>query len=287
MGQRHCGGADRTAVIVDSQVHVWAEDRPWPPGTGARAHRKVALGAEPLLAEMAAAGVDRAILVPPSYEGDRNDLVLAAAQRWPDRFGAMVRIPMRPPMSRDALAAFCAQPGLLGLRLTFHLPHQRVWLEDGSADWFWPLAEALGIRVMVLPVGSLDRIAAIAERHPGLRIAIDHFSHHRSFSEAPRIDQAEIAALVALARFPSVMVKASCLPFFSAEPYPFRDLDATIRRVFDAFGPRRMFWGSDMTRLACPYRQAVTHFTEELPWLQGEARALVMGRALLDWLDWR
>jgi hypothetical protein len=81
-------------------------------------------------------------------------------------------------------------------------------------------------------------------------------------------------------------VKASCLPFFSREPYPFHDLDDVIRRVFDAFGPHRFFWGSDMTRLPCTYPQAVTHFTEELPWLAGEAKALVMGRALLAWSGW-
>jgi hypothetical protein len=30
----------------------------------------------------------------------------------------------------------------------------------------------------------------------------------------------------------------------------------------------------------------VTLFTEELPWLTGADRDLVMGRALCDWLSW-
>jgi predicted TIM-barrel fold metal-dependent hydrolase len=235
---------------------------------------------------MAAAGVDRAILVPPSYEGDYNDLVLAAATNWPDRFRAMGRIAVERPMTRQALAAFRAQPGLLGIRLTFHLPRMRRWLFDGTADWFWPLAEELDIPLMILPVGSLPRIGEIAARHPGLRICIDHFSHHRALDGEPEIHLDEIAALVALAPLPNVAVKASCLPFFSREPYPFHDLDDVIRRVFDAFGPHRFFWGSDMTRLPCTYPQAVTHFTEELPWLAGEAKALVMGRALLAWSGW-
>ncbi len=33
---------------------------------------------------MGKAGVDRAILVPPSWEGDRNDVALEAAQAHPD-----------------------------------------------------------------------------------------------------------------------------------------------------------------------------------------------------------
>ena len=277
------------APIVDAQVHIWAPerpDRPWPPGGAARAHRPVPLEAPALLREMEAAGVDRAILVPPSYEGDRNDLVLAAAAAWPDRFRAMGRIAVESPMTRAELAGFMRQPGMLGIRLTFHLPQTRRWLFDGTADWFWPLAEELGIPLMILPVGSLPRIGEIAARHPALRIAIDHFSHHRALEGEPEIHLDEIAALIALARLPNVVVKASCLPFFSREPYPFRDLDDVIRRVFDAFGPHRFFWGSDMTRLPCFYRQAVTHFTERLPWLTGEAKALVMGGALLAWSGW-
>jgi predicted TIM-barrel fold metal-dependent hydrolase len=275
--------------IVDAQVHIWAAERPgrpWPPGTAKRAHRPVPLGAEQLLVEMAEAGVDRAVLVPPSYEGDYNDLVLEAATRWPDRFRAMGRISIDRPMTRDALAAFARQPGMMGIRLTFHLPATRPWLFDGTADWFWPLAEELGIPLMILPCGSLPRIGEIAARHPGLRIAIDHFSHHRALDEEPSLHLDEIEELVRLARLPNVVVKASCLPFFSREAYPFHDLDGVIRRVFDAFGPRRFFWGSDMTRLPCTYRQAVTHFTEALPWLTGEAKELVMGRALLAWSGW-
>jgi len=47
-----------------------------------------------------------------------------------------------------------------------------------------------------------------------------------------------------------------------------------------------MFWGTDITRMPCSYRQCVTRFTEELPWLSGRAQELVMGRAVRDWLGW-
>ena len=59
-----------------------------------------------------------------------------------------------------------------------------------------------------------------------------------------------------------------------------------LRRVFDAFGPRRMFWGTDLTRLPCTYRQAITLFTEELPWLSADDQEWVMGRGPCDWLGW-
>ena len=48
-----------------------------------------------------------------------------------------------------------------------------------------------------------------------------------------------------------------------------------------------MFWGTDITRMPCSWRQCVTMFTEELPWLKGRDKELVMGRAVCAWLDWK
>jgi L-fuconolactonase len=110
-------------MIVDSQVHIWAADtpeRPWPPGQAARAHQLTPLTAEKLLGQMDVAGVTRAILVPPSWEGDRNDVVLAAAQRYPDRFAVMGRISLEAPQSRTEFLPLVRTKGMLGLRFTFH-----------------------------------------------------------------------------------------------------------------------------------------------------------------------
>ena len=59
-----------------------------------------------------------------------------------------------------------------------------------------------------------------------------------------------------------------------------------MHRVYDAFGPERLFWGTDVTRLPCTWRQAITMFTEELPWLSDADKDLIMGRALCTWINW-
>src|SRR6266568_2239510 len=61
-----------------------------------------------------------------------------------------------------------------------------------------------------------------------------------------------------------------------------------VRWVFDAFGPRRCFWGTDMTNsfTKASYRQRVTHFTEELDFLSEEDKDWIMGRAILTRLGW-
>jgi predicted TIM-barrel fold metal-dependent hydrolase len=98
-----------------------------------------------------------------------------------------------------------------------------------------------------------------------------------------------IAQSVALARYPNVSVKLSSVPSFSSEPYPFRDMNVHIRRMFDAFGPRRCYWGTDLTNAfaKASYRERVTHFTEELDFLSEEDKDWVMGRAILEGLGWK
>jgi predicted TIM-barrel fold metal-dependent hydrolase len=109
-------------MIVDSQVHIWAADtpeRPWPAGQAGRAHQSVPLTAEGLLEKMDAAGVARAMLVPPSWEGDRNDVVLAAAHRYPDRFAVMGRLSLEAPASRDEFLPLTRTDGMLGCASPF------------------------------------------------------------------------------------------------------------------------------------------------------------------------
>jgi len=59
-----------------------------------------------------------------------------------------------------------------------------------------------------------------------------------------------------------------------------------MHRVVEAYGPRRVFWGTDLSRLPCSYRQAVTLFTEELGFLSNDDQGWIMGRGLADWLGW-
>ncbi|WNI18790.1 amidohydrolase family protein [Actinacidiphila sp. ITFR-21] len=281
-------------MIVDAQLHLWGADsagRPWPPGTSALAHRAEPYGAEELLVAMDDAGVERAVLVPPSWEGDRNDLALGAARRYPDRFSVMGRLSLAdPPAALAWLAEQSAdrgpagRSGLLGLRFTFHRPPLSDQLKAGRLDWLWPALARAGLPVALYPPGGLRALGAVAERHPDLRLAVDHLALPVNVTGPAAF--AELDDLLALADLPNVAVKATCLPAASARPYPFADLTAAVHRVFDAFGPDRMFWGSDLTRLPCTYRECVEHFTHSLPFLTGRDRERVMGGALLDWAGW-
>jgi predicted TIM-barrel fold metal-dependent hydrolase len=224
------------------------------------------------------------VLVSPSFEGTRNDVVCAAAQAEPARFSVMARFDPTLPEARNFLPQCRALPSVRGVRLSFHRPSLRALLMGDSLDWLWQQAEALGIPLMVLAQhADFPRIGEIAARHPQLRIALDHLglTEGRDAEAFHDFDQ-----LLALAKYPNLSAKASCVPLFTADAYPFRRIHPYLRSVYDAFGAQRMFWGSDLSRLPCSYRQGVTLFTEELDWLHGSELESVMGRALCAWLGW-
>ena len=104
--------------IVDAQIHLWAADRPdrpWPPGGAQRAQKPYPVDKNMALAGMKEAGVDRAVIVPPSWEGERNDVALEAARLHPDRFAVMGRFPLEKRESRSLVDAWKGQPGMLGI----------------------------------------------------------------------------------------------------------------------------------------------------------------------------
>jgi predicted TIM-barrel fold metal-dependent hydrolase len=270
------GAMSGPPFIVDAQVHIWSGGKP----TNAN-HRQVEkFTADDLLKEMDAAGVNGAIIHPPaSWDPNSNELAVEAARRHPDRLAILGNFPLDKPESRKLIDTWKQRPGMLGLRFALLQPHQQAWLTDGTIDWLWPAAERAGLPVALIGGNFVQAMGPIAERHPGLKLIVDHFGR-------PDAAWTNLPEVVALAKFPNVALKATGAPSYSTESYPYRDIHGNIRRLYDAFGPARMFWGTDITRMPCSWRQCVTMFTEELPWLKGRDLELVMGRAVCDWLGW-
>lgn len=275
-------------LVVDSQVHVWGADtpeRPWRPGGHAHAQRATPVGADEVLRWMDAGGVDRAIIVPPSWEGDRNDLAVAAARAHPDRFAVMGRIDPKAPDLTAQLARWREQPGMLGVRLALHTPELRQPFLEGRYDGLWREAERLALPVMVLIHHAyMPMIDEVAARHPRLALTIDHLG--LAIGEKDAHAFRGLDKLLALAARPNVAVKASALPCYTGEAYPYPGLRPHVVRVFEAFGPRRMFWGTDQTRSPVDYRQGVELFTEHMPFLAAGDLEWIMGRGVCEWLGW-
>lgn len=276
-------------IITDSGVHVWGpftEERPLLPGRVP--HLPEPLETEDFLGMMDEAGVHRAILVPPSWPGDYNDYCLNAAAAYPDRFAVMGRVTVEDPDAPAVVERWKNRPGMLGVRLTLHHEWDEGWVRDGTLDWFWAAAERLEIPVMMNAPTILPDLASVAERHPSLPLIIDHMGLRKGTKDdavGPGLDH-----VVALARYANVSVKLTQVPNRSTETYPYRNMHDHVKRLLDSFGPRRTFWGSEVSVLLsktdCSYAQNLTLFTEEMDFLSGEDLEWVMGRGLAEALPW-
>jgi predicted TIM-barrel fold metal-dependent hydrolase len=272
-------------LIVDSQIHLWQN------GKMSAHHRQIpTYSMEDALAEMGSAGVDCAVIHPPGALREAvNVYAVEAVRRHPDRFCILGHFDLQSPDRENIVAHWRERPGMLGFRFTFGHPHEKAWWTDGSLDWFWAACEKHDLRVGLLASGSnMAALANIAARYSGLKLHIDHIG--RGGGGKGVMDDAVFADLedmLALAKFPNIAVKLSGAPSYSTQPYPYKNLHGYLQQIFDVFGPDRCFWGTDITRMPCTYRQCVTMFTEELPWLKGRDLERVMGGAIIDWLGWK
>lgn len=266
-------------LIVDAQIHLW---------TGNRAplhHWRAPYPMEEALRDMDAAGVHRSVNCPAIWEATSNDYAVEAARKHPDRFATLGWFDLERPEVDDFVDRFVAKPGILGLRFVILTPDQQKLTREGALDWIWAAADRLALPVGLMVSPELyDEVTRIAQRHSRMRLLIDHIGI-RPFSKLPEA-AAHLSSVLDLARLPNVAVKATGTPSMAIDEYPFNSIHSVLKRTFDAFGPKRMFWGSDITRLKCSWRDCVKLFTEELEWLKGDDLEWVMGRALCEWIGW-
>lgn len=282
-------------LITDAQVHIFEPDRPesrWPkePGrTTPPAKHANGFSPEEMLGAMEAVGVDRAVIVPPAWAGENNAPALAATAKYPGRFAVMGRLDPYAPDAPSRLDHWLEQPNMLGIRMSGRWstsPKQiHEAFEDPDLEWYWSACERLGIRLMVLTREFVSRLAPIAQRHPNLTLIIDHLSVQAGETVAQAF--AAFDDLVALARYPRVYIKLGNAPNRSRQAYPFEDVHPYLRRINDAFGPRRMLWEADITQLTKnTYAECLRLWQEGLPFLSGEDKDWIFGRAGAEALNW-
>ena len=200
----------------------------------------------------------------------------------------MATVPLDKPEGRQILDSLIGQPGMLGVRLTFHHEHDQKWISDGTADWFWPVAEKAGIPVMMNAPSVLKEVGEVAQRHPSLRLIIDHMGRLKGMKDEKL--GLGIAQTMELAKHPNIFVKLTSTQSCSSEDYPYRNIHPHLKRLIEAYSPRRCFWGTDLSamlgRTKCTYRQAVTMFLEEMDFLSQDDLEWIMGRGLAECLPW-
>jgi predicted TIM-barrel fold metal-dependent hydrolase len=82
----------------------------------------------------------------------------------------------------------------------------------------------------------------MCSKFPDTPVVIDHFAR---IGVDGKIRDEQVKQLCALAKFKNTYLKVSAFYALGKKQRPYTDLIPMIRRTYDAFGPKRLMWGSD------------------------------------------
>ena len=234
-------------MIVDSHQHFWDLEEveyPWlVPDYGPLYRTFTPVELEP---QLAAAGVDRTVLVQAANSFEDTDSMLRHAERQ-DWIGAVVGwVPLEDTeATSQALDRYLPNPLFKGIR---HLNH-----EEADPDWLIRPTVIDGLKVLaerdvpydVIAVHPLHlgHVPTLATACPDLSMVIDHLAK-------PPIASGEYDAwkadLRAAAEHPNVHAKISGLNTAADwESWSGSDLVESIGYALEVFGPQRLMFGSD------------------------------------------
>lgn len=266
-------------VIFDSHVHVWKNDSRYPWPADLAAPPKEDATSAMLLAEMSKHGVTRTAIVHVIYY--RWDCRYAADSVRADtnHFAGVCRVD---PLAEDAVSQLerWVSQGLRGVRLSPGAGADGEWINDAKRmDPIWRRAGELKAPMCVLTsIGRIPDVERVIQRHDGaLDVCIDHMA------DCP-IDQPDnLKKLLALARYPRVFVKLSHLWMLSKQEYPYRDTHDQVRKLYDAFGPQRLMWGTDWPVIDqyCGYGKALALYRDEIKFFNDDDKRWILGNTAL------
>jgi predicted TIM-barrel fold metal-dependent hydrolase len=242
----------------------------------------IAATAEALLAEMDRYGISQAVLVQVIYYGWDNRYLAHVLQAHPTRFRAQGLVDPEAADVADKFEALVREQGFSGVRLSpLYFPGRDTWLNSEAHVRLWRRAESLRgiLNFFILPT-QLARLATMIEKFPAVHVVIDHLAR----IELATVER-DTAELVRLARFPNVSVKVSELNNMSrTKQYPYRDTYEVVKRVYDAFGPDRLLWGTGFpagTRAQAgrpTLDEELALIRTEIPFFTASDREKILGR---------
>ena len=273
--------------VIDAQVHAYERDHPGRPWAGVL-HGPPEVTGDDMVKAMDAVGVDGAILVSAftMYRFDASYAV-SVRDRHPGRFALVKPVDTRNPAVEDVIADWAATESAVAIRIMMNQDVPEDPADPGVARVL-AAAGRHGLPVNLLCWGRLDQVDALAARHPGTRLVVDHLGLQQPFEPpVPAQPFAELPKVLKLAAHDNVVMKITGACTLSHQPFPYADIWDPLARIFDAFGLDRCMWGTDWTRAVelLTYAQGVDAFriTDRL---SDADRAVLMGGSAARIYGW-
>lgn len=189
---------------------------------------------EALLFHMERAGVDQAVLI--QYMGNSdNRYIVEAIEANPGRFAAAMIV--ADDDDGTAIRAW-AEQGLAGIRL---LADFRGRGSDPLAHWRTAAELDLVVSVFSRPdILQSAEFFEVLRLFPNLSVVIEHLGGVK-----PGFDLEEFSGITDLARHENLTIKLPGFGEFCDLPCPFQEIPPFAELTLEAFGARRIMWGSD------------------------------------------
>jgi predicted TIM-barrel fold metal-dependent hydrolase len=278
-GETAMAKESRGMRVVDPHVHVWKNDPRYPWRADLASPPKEDALPETLLGLMAEHGVEKTVIVHVIYYRWDCRYAADAVKAHRDKFMGVCRID---PQSREPASDLdhWVAEGFHGVRLSPGVGPSGEWINDvKQMDAIWNRTAELKIPMCVLcPIARIGDVEKVIARHDGrLDVCIDHMA------DSPIDQPEELNKLLRLARYERVYVKLSHLWSLSKEGYPYRDTHEQVRRLYDAFGPRRLMWGTDWPAVEeyCGYGRALALYRDEIKFFNDDDRKWILGETAL------
>ena len=223
--------------------------------------------------------VDHVVISHVCYYGRDNRYPAHILKTYPGKFaaiGLLVGHRLYSPADKEnpgRLERLIKDDKFIGLRLSPIYDPKTVWLNDPVCYPLWEKAEQLKATFnLFLAPHQLPQAAHMAQRFPGVNIVIDHIA----MIDIARPASEGIDKLVELAKYPNVYARTSLHnPSKTKEP-PYRDVWPYLRRLYDAFGPRRLVYANFHELLIM--KELIPFFTaEDKQWILGKTAHRLYG----------
>jgi len=251
--------------IIDPHVHVWNHDPNYPFAEGAHPPERDATP-EMLLELMKANGVARTVIIQVIHYRYDNRYLADVLKSYGKVFQGVCRVDPLAAGAPDHLSRLTEQ-GFRGVRLSPAANASGDWFRGPLMPPLWKRCFDLKVPMTVLaPITRMPDVAVLLEKTPDLTTVIDHMA------DCPVDQPAELEKLIALKRYPNVFVKISHTWSLSKQPYPWLDAQEHVKRLYHAFGPRRLMWATDwpIVETHSTYSRALSVVREEMTFLGAE-----------------
>jgi predicted TIM-barrel fold metal-dependent hydrolase len=279
-GGGQAAGAHRPGRFVDAHVHIWSDDlKKYPVAKGVRPEDMAprVFTDEEILHQARPSGVTHVVLIQMSYYGFDNSYMLDAIRRRPSVFRGVAIVDLHSNGVEAEMRRLAGQ-GVRGFRLVPEKGPAGTSLEGEGLDRMWRCGakENLAMCLLINPE-TFPAVEKRCEKFPDTPIVIDHFGH---VGLPGPIVENDLKALCDLARYANVKVKVSAYYAAGERKPPHLDVAPLVKRVYEAFGPKRLMWGSD-----CPYQvqketyeDGITLVRDHLDFLSAEDKQWILRR---------